>query len=168
MAKMTTNRMKPLIGNLISESHSAFIPGILIIDNILVASEVGHFLNRKQCGKVGWGALKLDMAKAYDMMEWPFLKRMLEVMGFGKGWIDLIMAWRFLSNPTSLAARIYKARYYPATSFIDARMGNCPSYCWRSIMAAHDMACSGVRRRIGNGETNLIWGNPGYLMILAL
>ncbi|XP_019172649.1 PREDICTED: uncharacterized protein LOC109168049 [Ipomoea nil] len=91
MDKMIANRMKPLMGDLISESQSAFILGRLITDNILVASEVGHFLNRKQCGKVGCGALKLDMAKAYDRMEWPFLKRMLEVMCFDKGWIDLIM-----------------------------------------------------------------------------
>ncbi|XP_019190761.1 PREDICTED: uncharacterized protein LOC109185236 [Ipomoea nil] len=27
-------------------------------------------------------------------------------------------------------------------------------------MAAHEMVCSGVRRRIGNGETTLIWGHP--------
>ncbi|XP_019155723.1 PREDICTED: uncharacterized protein LOC109152478 [Ipomoea nil] len=38
-------------------------------------------------------------------------------------------AWRFLTNPGSLAARIYKARYYPTTSFVDATVGNCPSFC---------------------------------------
>ncbi|XP_019178340.1 PREDICTED: uncharacterized protein LOC109173555 [Ipomoea nil] len=66
MAKMITNRMKPLMEGIILESQSAFIPDRLITDNILVAAEVGHFLNRKQCGMVGWSALKLDMAKAYD------------------------------------------------------------------------------------------------------
>ncbi|XP_019149860.1 PREDICTED: uncharacterized protein LOC109146662 [Ipomoea nil] len=81
MAKMISNRMKPLMGDLISESQSAFIPGRLITDNILVASEIGHYLNRKQCGLMGWEALKLDMAKAYDRMEWSFMRRMLEVMG---------------------------------------------------------------------------------------
>ncbi|XP_019165689.1 PREDICTED: uncharacterized protein LOC109161653 [Ipomoea nil] len=387
MAKMIVNRLKPMLGDLISESQSAFIPGRLITDNILVAAEVGHFLNRKQCGMAGWGALKLDMAKAYDRMEWPFLEKMLEVMGFDERWIKLIMtyvttvsysvmvngvsggqvqptrglrqgdplspflfiicaeglsmllqkeqaeatvvkqclerygelsgqlvnyhksnicyskntgeqmreevaeclgverarnfgkylglpsfigrnkraifsyiedkirqrvfswnkkllsqagkevllksvaqsmptfsmsvflllesvcesiqramnrywwgkgpdrgihwkawdklcipkkfgglgfkdlrnfnlamlgkqAWRFLTNPGSLAARIYKARYFPKTSFVDAVVGNNPSFCWRSIMAAHDFVIAHVRRRIGNGQETLIWGHP--------
>jgi len=74
MAKVLANRMKHLLGDLISDSQSAFIPNRLITDNILVAAEVGHYLHRKQTGLVGWGALKLDMAKAYDRMEWPFCK----------------------------------------------------------------------------------------------
>ncbi|XP_019194747.1 PREDICTED: uncharacterized protein LOC109188557 [Ipomoea nil] len=67
-------------------------------------------------------------------------------------------AWRFLTDPGTLAAKIYKAMYY--TNFTDATIGNCPSYCWRSIMAVHAMVVSGVRRRIGNGQTTLIWGHP--------
>ncbi|XP_019176335.1 PREDICTED: uncharacterized protein LOC109171734 [Ipomoea nil] len=69
MAKMITTRMKPLMDEIISNTQSAFIPDRLITDNILIAAEVRHYLNRKQCGMVGWGALKLDMAKAYDRME---------------------------------------------------------------------------------------------------
>ncbi|XP_019170982.1 PREDICTED: uncharacterized protein LOC109166487 [Ipomoea nil] len=69
-------------------------------------------------------------------------------------------AWRFLTEPTTLVAMIYKARYYPTTTFIDATIGNSPSHCWRSIMATHDLVCVGVRRRIGNGRDTLIWGHP--------
>ncbi|XP_019191221.1 PREDICTED: uncharacterized protein LOC109185721 [Ipomoea nil] len=68
--------------------------------------------------------------------------------------------WRFLTDPGSLAARVYKAWYYPKTSFVDATIGHNPSFCWRSIMAAHNLVCVGVRRRIGNGSTTLIWGHP--------
>ncbi|XP_019200231.1 PREDICTED: uncharacterized protein LOC109193854 [Ipomoea nil] len=42
----------------------------------------------------------------------------------------------------------------------EATVGNCPSYYWRSIMAAHAIVVSGVRRRIGNGQTTLIWEHP--------
>ncbi|XP_031106177.1 uncharacterized protein LOC116010810 [Ipomoea triloba] len=407
MAKVLANRMKHLLGDLISESQSAFIPNRLITDNILVAAEVGHFFHRKQSGLVGWGALKLDMAKAYDRMEWPFLRGMLSALGFSDRWVNLIMLcvttvsysflvngvpnghvvptrglrqgdplspylfiicaeglslllqqaqaagtihgcrvargappvshllfaddsllffkanaqearavkqclnryeemsgqvvnyhkssvcfsintmvehreevvailgvaqtanfgkylglptfvgrnrkaafayiedkirqrvnswnkkllsqarkevllksvaqamptfsmsvfllpesgigrdrgihwkawdqlcvprkfgglgfkdlrafnltmlgkqeWRFLTMPQSLVARVYKARYFPTTSFLDATIGNNPSYCWRSIMAAHTLICSGVRRRIGNGRSTQIWGHP--------
>ncbi|XP_019177676.1 PREDICTED: uncharacterized protein LOC109172888 [Ipomoea nil] len=91
MAKMIANRMKPLLDNIISESQSAFLPGRLISDNILIASEVGHYLRRKQLGRVGWAALKLDMAKAYDRMEWSFVERMLLGLGFDEKWVGLIM-----------------------------------------------------------------------------
>ncbi|XP_019166879.1 PREDICTED: uncharacterized protein LOC109162647 [Ipomoea nil] len=82
MAKMIDNRMKPLLDGIVSESHSAFLPSRLISDNILIASEVGHYLRRKQLGQVGWAALKLDKAKAYDRMEWRFVERMLLGLGF--------------------------------------------------------------------------------------
>ncbi|XP_019194766.1 PREDICTED: uncharacterized protein LOC109188591 [Ipomoea nil] len=41
-----------------------------------------------------------------------------------------------------------------------ALLGNNLSFCWRSIMAAKGMVCSGVRRRIGDGEFTLIWEHP--------
>ncbi|XP_019186580.1 PREDICTED: uncharacterized protein LOC109181284 [Ipomoea nil] len=91
MAKMLANRMKPLMDGVISESQSAFIPDRLIMDNILLAAEVGHFLNRKQCGVGGWSALKLDMAKAYDRVEWSFLRKMMLALGFHAGWVEVIM-----------------------------------------------------------------------------
>ncbi|XP_019160490.1 PREDICTED: uncharacterized protein LOC109157064 [Ipomoea nil] len=330
MAKVITARMKPLMESIISESQSAFISGRLITDNILIAAEVGHFLNRKQCGLTGWGALKLDMAKAYDRMEWAFLERMLRALGFDERWIELLMmcvttvsysvmvngsktdeitptrglrqantqeagvvkrclseyekmsgqavnyhksnicyskntraeireeiadmlgvvqaqnfgkylglpsfvgrnrksmptfsmsvfllpmtlctaiertmnrywwrarddqgihwkawdklcipkeygglgfkelrafnlamlgkqAWHFLTQPHSLVSRVYKARYYPTNSFYEACLGNNPSFCWRSILAAQDLICGGVRRRIGDGKSTLIWEHP--------
>ncbi|XP_019164365.1 PREDICTED: uncharacterized protein LOC109160532 [Ipomoea nil] len=345
MAKMITRRMKPLMDSIICESQSAFIPGRLITGNILIASEVGHYLNRKRCGAVGWSALKLDMAKAYEQMEWPFLKGMMVALEFDDKWIDLIMmcvttvsynfleaneikgclalyenlsgqavnyhkssicysknttevvkenvaqvlgviqapnygkylglpsfigrnkkaafayiedkirqrigswnkkllsqagkevllksvaqamptfsmsvfllptaictaierlmnrywwgsgtdqrihwkawdklcipkkyvglgfkdlrafnvallgkqAWRLLTNTDSLVSKVYKARYYPNQPFTDAILGNNPSHCWRSIMAAKGLICSGVRRRIGNGFSTSVWGHP--------
>ncbi|XP_019167878.1 PREDICTED: uncharacterized protein LOC109163584 [Ipomoea nil] len=91
MVKMVANRMKPLLEGIISESQSAFLPGRLISDNILIASEVGHYLRRKQLGQVGWAALKLDMIKAYDRIEWSFVRDMLMGLGFDAKWVQLIM-----------------------------------------------------------------------------
>ncbi|XP_019190289.1 PREDICTED: uncharacterized protein LOC109184707 [Ipomoea nil] len=88
---MVANRMKPLLEGIISESQSAFLPGRLISDNILIASEVGHYLRRKQLGQVRWAALKLDMAKAYDRMGWSFVRDMLMGLGFDAKWVQLVM-----------------------------------------------------------------------------
>ena len=35
--------------------------------------------------------MKLDMSKAYDRVEWPFLQEMMLKLGFQRSWVDLIM-----------------------------------------------------------------------------
>ncbi|KAL0290434.1 UNVERIFIED_CONTAM: hypothetical protein Sangu_2573900 [Sesamum angustifolium] len=52
-------------------------PGRLITDNVLLAFEVNHYLNTKKWGEKGHMALKLDISKAYDKIEWKFLEKVL-------------------------------------------------------------------------------------------
>ena len=49
-----------------------------------------HYLKKKE-GKESYIAIKLDMSKAYDRVEWCFLKKVMERMGFNEKWISLIM-----------------------------------------------------------------------------
>lgn len=66
----------------------------LISDNILVAFETLHHLKkRKGKGKSGSMALKLDICKAYDRVEWNFLEKLMEKLGFASKWINLISAY---------------------------------------------------------------------------
>ena len=41
---------------------------------------------------MGYMALKLDMRKAYDKVEWKFLEQIMQKMGFASKWIQLISA----------------------------------------------------------------------------
>ncbi|KAK2663493.1 hypothetical protein Ddye_002067 [Dipteronia dyeriana] len=90
IAKATTKRLKHVLGRIISETQCVFVPGRLITDNTIVSFECIHGLKRR---KRKWRsmAIKLDMAKAYDMVEWPFSggddteNRILGEMGFAPG-----------------------------------------------------------------------------------
>lgn len=70
MAKVLTNRLKVILSRIISLTQSAFILGRLISDNYLVAAEVAHCSS----GSNGLIALKLDIRKVYDHVEWKFLE----------------------------------------------------------------------------------------------
>ena len=58
-------------------------------------------------------------------------------------------AWRFLTESNSLVARVFKARYFPSCSFLEAQLGYNPSYIWRSVMVAQQLIHNGVRWKIG-------------------
>ena len=58
-----------------------------IYDNILVAFESLHSMNNMSSGKVGCMAIKLDMSKAYDQVEWGYLENVMRKMGFNERWI---------------------------------------------------------------------------------
>ena len=66
------------------------MPNSLITDNVLLAYKMTHYMRNKKKGKQGLAALKLDMSKAYDRVEWLFLESIMK-MCFQNEWINLVM-----------------------------------------------------------------------------
>lgn len=88
---MLAKRLKMVFDEVISPSQSTFILGRLILDNCLVGFECLHAIQNSRGRSTGSIALKLDMRKAYDQVEWPFLHLMLIKIGFPYGWVSCIM-----------------------------------------------------------------------------
>jgi hypothetical protein len=57
----------------------------------LLAYEIVHHLKSKKKDAGGLAAIKLDMSKAYDRVEWSFLEKMMRKMGFHEKWVQFIM-----------------------------------------------------------------------------
>jgi len=70
------------------------VKGRNISENVLLAQEIIGDIGKR--GKPANVVIKLDMAKAYDRVNWRFLVRVLEKMGFDANVVDLI--WRLVAN----------------------------------------------------------------------
>ena len=91
ISKVLANCLKPLLPSIVSENQSAFQASKVITDNILMAFETLHYMKNHQTGNTSFMALKLDMSKAYNRVEWSFVECLLKKMGFHSKWVDLMM-----------------------------------------------------------------------------
>jgi hypothetical protein len=91
VSKVLANRLKCILDELISPNQSAFVPGRLISDNTILAYEMSHFMKRRRSGKKCYMAVKLDMSKAYDRVEWSFLQETMLRMGICTSFVENVM-----------------------------------------------------------------------------
>lgn len=91
ISKLLSIRLKPILQNIISENQPAFIPDRAISDNVLITHEVLHFLKILGATKHCTMAVKTYVSKAYDRLEWSFIRTVLEKLGFHPTWIDWMM-----------------------------------------------------------------------------
>ncbi|KAL5559838.1 hypothetical protein UlMin_036049 [Ulmus minor] len=89
--KCLANRLKVFLDDLISENQSAFVGGRLIHDNIIAGYEGIHLMKNGRLGNGKKMALKLDMSKAFDRVEWKFIEAVMIKLGFAEPWILKIM-----------------------------------------------------------------------------
>lgn len=91
ICKILINRLKTHHSSIISENQQAFIPGRVISDNIIVAHEIFHSLKVRKRQENSYMAVKTDITKAYDRLEWSFLEITMRKMGFDTKLIRWIM-----------------------------------------------------------------------------
>lgn len=91
IAKILSKRLHPLLFNLISEHQSTFFPARAISDNVLITHEIIYYLRTSGATKQCSMAIKTDMSKAYDRIEWYFLRKVLHRLVFHHKWVAWVM-----------------------------------------------------------------------------
>ncbi|XP_074291447.1 uncharacterized protein LOC141618246 [Silene latifolia] len=91
-----TVMLSHVLPDIINPSQSAFIEGRDIVGNILICHDLVKLYNRKSCSPLM--LMKPDLQKAYDSVEWDFMKYMLIATGFLEHFCHLLM--QCISTPS--------------------------------------------------------------------
>ncbi|KAK1678101.1 hypothetical protein QYE76_038949 [Lolium multiflorum] len=145
-SKVVANRLKLLLPDIISEYQSAFVPGRLITDSALIAYESLHTV-RRQRGKHPFFALKIDMMKAYDRIEWAYLHDCLTKLGFADSWINSVM--RCVTS-ARYAVKVNGALTSPVVPSRGIRQGD-PISPYLFLLCTEGLSCL-MQKKEGLGE----------------
>ncbi|KAL2248030.1 UNVERIFIED_CONTAM: hypothetical protein Sindi_2655300 [Sesamum indicum] len=88
IAKLLVQRLSVILDKIISPCQAAFVPGRSIGDNIMLAQEL--FTGYNQARLPPRCALKVDIRKAYDTVEWDFMIAVMELFGFPPNFVKWI------------------------------------------------------------------------------
>ena len=89
LSKLLANRLKPLLGKLISTLQGGFVKGRHILDNVIQVQEAMHSNYQRQ--EKGM-PIKLDMANAFDRVRLSFLYKVLRSFGFSSEFVIFLKA----------------------------------------------------------------------------
>jgi hypothetical protein len=93
------NRLKKVLGKIISKCQSAFLPQRQILDGVVVLNEIIDLAKRRKDECL---LFKVDFERAYDTVNWRFLEHMMVKMGFSECWLKWMRACIFTSSMSVL------------------------------------------------------------------
>ena len=90
VTKILLHQLKHLMPTLVSPSQTAFISR-RDTNNVIITQELVYTIERKK-GKEGFMIIKVDLERAYDQLEWSFVRSMLVSLGFHLDTVELILS----------------------------------------------------------------------------
>ena len=136
-SKVIANHLKLILSEIIFEEQSTFVPGRLITDNIIAAYECLHFMKRNKAQVHRSCALKLDMMKAYDRVEWDYLRAIMLKLGFTQNWVDIVMG---MVSSVSFSVMFNGEKLEEFNPMRDIRQGD-PISPYLFLLAAEGLSC---------------------------
>lgn len=85
--KILANRLAGQLDSMVSKNQSAFIKGRFIQDNFMLVQQTARFFHAQKQPRI---LLKLDISKAFDSVSWSFLLEVLQKLGFGRIFQDML------------------------------------------------------------------------------
>ncbi|GJV91786.1 RNA-directed DNA polymerase, eukaryota [Tanacetum coccineum] len=87
IAKILANRLVMVLGDLVSDTQSAFVKDRQILDGPFILNELVQWCKKKKKQSM---VFKVDFEKAYDCVRWDFIDSILKKFGFGAKWCNWI------------------------------------------------------------------------------
>jgi hypothetical protein len=132
-SKILANRLALHLNSLIQHGQSAFIKGRCVHDNFRFVRSSARMLHARKLPSL---LLKVDIARTFDLVVWPFLLEVLKHIGFHDRWLHwMIMLLSSISTKIMLNGSIGDKIYHDG----GIRQGDPSSPCsssssWRSCM----------------------------------
>nr|POE76406.1 putative ribonuclease h protein [Quercus suber] len=134
---------------------------IYAMQTTLLPQKICHQIDQL-CSNFLWG--DTEHHRSCHTVNWETVTRPKEARGLGLSStrhrnhaILMNQAWRLLSNPTSLWARVLKAKYFPHTTLFTSPRTSRGSHIWTALPIGAKLLFDGMRWVVGDGATIRIW-----------
>ena len=91
ITKIIVGMLRPYLDKLIAPCQATFVPRRRGVDNAIIVQEIIHSMEKTK-GRGGYMALKIDLEKTYDKLEWSFIRDTLLRFNLPKNLVELIMS----------------------------------------------------------------------------
>lgn len=89
ITRLLASRLAKILPKVISPEQAGFLQGRGITEQVLLAQEMVHFLDKRTRG--GQVIIKLDMTKAFDRISWQYLQLLLRKLGMDERLVRILI-----------------------------------------------------------------------------